>query len=157
MGYIRIETVVNQNKKISFEIESNGLYSINIAGLPINTLDRISEICIVEDILIIRTEDRDFRNGTLFAPFIKNERKKNNIYAFNWHSDFLWNIADIVGDIKMSFSSISHISKEKAESEFEVTIPEGTSILFRAIAGGFTFIIDVVNKNLLYKIPGKVR
>jgi hypothetical protein len=106
---------------------------------------------------VIKTEDRDFRNGFQVVPFVKDEREENNVLAYDWEGNFLWNVGSIVGDIKMPFSNISHISKKEAEKDFGVIIPEDVGILLKCIAGGFIFIIDATNRKMLYKISGKVK
>ena len=57
----------------------------------------------------------------------------------------------------MPFSSISSVLKSEAEIECGVRWPEANNILLKCIAGGFTFIIDVKNEKMLYKIGGKVK
>lgn len=159
MGFIYIEVATNPDKKFNCEIESEGIYKINCLYGPspiIETLDKIYKICITSDFLIVLTEDRDFRNGALHAPFIKDERRENNISIYDWKGVFLWNISEAVGDIKMSFDSVSCISKAKAEKEFGITLPDLDYVL-KCIACGFVFIVDAKNKKLLYKIAGKVR
>ncbi len=111
--------------------------------------------CACNDLLVLRTEERDFRSGN--APFVKDDRRENNILVYNWQGVFLWNIGSVVGDIKMAFSSVSCISREAAENEFGITLPEASDTLLKCIAGGFTFIIDVINKKMLYKVSGKVK
>jgi len=158
MGFVRIETVISPNRKFAFEIESQGLYKINcLSGLTIESLDRISEICIANGILVVKTEDRDFRNGFQPVSFLKDDRSENNILAFDWHGDFLWNIGSIVGDIKMPFSSVSCILKAEVESEFGIMLSDGTDALLKCIAGGFIYIVDAINRKMLYKISGKIK
>lgn len=57
----------------------------------------------------------------------------------------------------MPFSSVSCVLKSDAEKEFGVKIPGSTDIFLKGIAGGFVFIIDAVNKKMLYKLSGKVK
>ncbi len=158
MGFIRIDISTDEDKKLSLEIESEGIYRIScLTKVPIETLDKIWQICILEDIIVIKTEDRDFRNGCQSAPFIKDERVENNIMAYDWKGNFLWNIGEIVGDIKMSFSNVRRISKKEAEDYYGVTIPQESNVLIECIALGFAFIIDVTHRKMLYKISGKVK
>ena len=158
MGYIKIETVTSNKERFAFEIESDGLYRINcLSGLAVESLDQICEICIFYNILVIRTEDRDFRNGSQQAPFLKDDRSVNNILAYDFHGNFLWNIGSIVGDIKMAFSSVSCVLKADAEKDLGITIPGDTEILLKCIAGGFVFIVDAISNKMLYKLSGKVK
>ena len=158
MGYIKIETVTCNNERFAFEIESDGLYKINcLSGLAVESLDKICEICIFHNILVLRTEDRDFRNGFQHIPFLKDDRSENNILAYDLHGNFLWNIGSIVGDIKMAFSSVSCVFNADAEKDFGITMPGDTEILLKCIAGGFIFIVDALNNKMLYKLSGKVK
>lgn len=158
MGYIKVETVTSTKDRFAFEIESDGLYKINsLVGLAVESLDKIYEICIFRNILVLRTEDRDFRNGFQHGSFLKDDRRENNIIAYDLRGNFLWNIGSIVGDIKMPFSSISCILKADAEKDFGVTMPGGTDVLLKCIAGGFIFIVDAINNKMLYKLSGKVK
>lgn len=88
---------------------------------------------------------------------MKDDRSDNNIIAYDLRGNFLWNIGSIAGDIKMPFSSVSCVLKSDAEKEFGVKIPGSTDIFLKGIAGGFVFIIDAVNKKMLYKLSGKVK
>ena len=158
MGYIKIETLTSNKDRLAFEIESDGLYKINfLSGLSIESLDKICEICIFHSILVLRTEDRDFRNGFQHVPFFKDDRSENNIAAYDLHDNFMWNIGNIVGDIKMPFSSISCVLKTDAENDFGITIPGSVDVLLQCIAGGFIFIVDAINNKMLYKLSGKVK
>ena len=92
MGSVKIETI-NRDKKFMMEIESDNLYAINcLSGKTVEFLDRIREICIAEEIILIRTEDQDFRNGSQNAPFVKDNREENNVNAFDWQGNHLWNL-----------------------------------------------------------------
>ena len=158
MGYIRIETVTNGGERFTFEIESDGLYKINcLSGISVESPDKICEICIFSGILAVRTEDRDLRNGPQNASFLKDDRSENNVSAFDLHGNFLWNIGSITGDIKMPFDSVSCVFLHDAEKESGVSFPGASDVLLRCVSGGFTFIIDAVNKQMLYKISGRVK
>lgn len=158
MEFVKIETITYGKKHFSFEIELEGLYNINcISGLPINSLDKICELCVLDNHLILLTEDRDLRNGFHPTPFMKDDRNTNNVLAYDLCGNFLWNIGSVVGDIKMPFSSISCVLKSEAEIEYGITFPCISDVLLKCIAGGFTFIIDVSNKTLLSRISGKAK
>ncbi len=157
MGTVKIESI-NKDKKFAMEIESDNLYAINcLAGKNIEFLDKIREICIAEEIILIRTEDRDFRNGCQSVPFVKDNREENNVNAYDWQGNHLWNIGELVGDIKMGFDGITHITPVEAKREFGIRPPFNAQCLFSCVSGGFVFIIDAKNKKMLCKISGCVR
>lgn len=157
MGTVRIESI-NKDKKFEMEIESDSLYAINcLAGKNVELLDIIREICIAEDIILIRTEDRDFRNGCQSASYIKDNREENNVNAYDWQGNHLWNIGELVGDIKMAFDSITYITSSEAISKFRINPMLNARCLFRCVSGGFAFFIDAKNKKVLCKAVGKAR
>lgn len=154
MEFIRIETVTKDGKKFSSEIETEGLYRLNCTfGKSIEMLDKITAICISDGILLIMTEDRDFRNGCQSTSFVKDNREENNVNAFDFQGNHLWNIGELVGDIKMAFDGIAHLSSEEAKNLYGV-ICTPASNLFKCISGGFVFIIDANDKKLLLKVTG---
>ena len=116
MGYyVTINTITYGKNQVFFDIESEGLYKIHSLGVPIESLDRIYHVCIMDKCLILETEDRDFRDGSLTAPLIKDDRSINNVWAYDFDGTLLWNIGSIVGDIKMAFDNIGCTLKSKAE------------------------------------------
>ena len=157
MEYVRIETITKNEKKFSLEIETAGLYTINFpSGEKIESPDKICEICILDEIFLIRTEDRDFRNGCQSATFVKDNREENNINAFDWQGNHLWNIGELVGDIKMAFDGITHITSDEVKRDFGITC-DPVCNLFKCVSGGFVFILDVTNKKLLLKLSGRAK
>lgn len=157
MGFVKIETI-NGDKKFMMEIESDSLYAINcLFGKKVEFLDRIREICIAEEVILVRTEDRDFRDGRQTAPWLKDNREENNVNAFDWQGNHLWNIGELVGDIKMQFDGITHITPIEAKHEYEIRPKMKSQCLFSCVSGGFVFIIDALNKKMLCKISGKVK
>ncbi len=156
MGFIQIETVMDGEKRFAFELESEGIYSLNcLTRTPIQSLDKIWQICIVKDMVIIRTEDRDFRDGRQFASWEKDDRKENNILAYDWQGNKLWNIGEIVGDIKAAFLGVYTISHKEATEEFGIDLPEYSGQLIRCFDGCLMYIIDANNKRLVHKFSGK--
>ena len=157
MGHVTVETVINKNKKFIMEIESSGLHQINCSLCKILAFpDKVLKISIADDILLVLTEDRDFRNGSDHAPILKDNRRINNIDAYDWHGNHLWNIGDLVGDIKMQFSWMNHISATDIKKYYGVRCAPSSS-LYACIAEGFVYIIDARKQLLLSKITGKIR
>ena len=77
MSFVRIEIISKGNKKFSSEIETNNSYSINCSsGETIKFPDKICDVCISDGMMLVRTEDRDFRSGCQNVPFIKDNREK---------------------------------------------------------------------------------
>lgn len=145
MGFIKTEFLTN-GKKLSFEIPSNGLYQLNCLSHShiIHTSDKILEIFIIKDMIMLLTEDRDFRNGALQAPIYKDDRRINNIDAYDWNGNHLWNIGNIVGNIKTPFTG-AVLSAEGSETEAYLI----------CFAGAYRFVIDPVRKTVISKTSGK--
>lgn len=93
-------------KNLSFELEVKDLYRLNCMRFVLQRPDRILSVCILKGLLILRTEDRDFRNGALQAPFEKDNRQTNNLDAYDWDGNHLWNIGEIVGTLKWRFAGV---------------------------------------------------
>ena len=75
-------------------MESDGLYKLNPnwTGNILEFKDKICKMIVTDDPLIIRTEDRDFRDGSQSAAWI-------NVDAYDHNGNHLWNIGEIIGDI----------------------------------------------------------
>ncbi len=158
MGFVIIETITDSNCRFGFEIASERLCKINcLSGVTVESLDEIYEICIFQDYLVLLTEDRDFRKDCRNAPAVKDNRCENNIFIYDLHGTYLWNIGDVVGDIKMPFRSISCIFKAEAEMEYSISLPNSANTFLKCIAGGFAFLIDIPNKKLLCKTAGSIK
>ncbi len=147
---IHIETFFSRNAIYSFEIESLGQFELETLDESIISKDSINSICVAENMLFIRFNDRDFRDGANSAPIIKEERLENNITAYDWNGKKLWNIGEIVGDIKMCFDYMGFISPAQAHETFGVNIKDCSDILLNCSAGyGHHYIIDPINKTNL--------
>lgn len=145
MGFIKVEFLTN-GKNLSFEIPSDGLYQLNCLSHShiINTSDKILEILIIKDMIMVLTEDRDFRHGALQAPIYKDDRRINNMDAYDWNGNHLWNIGDIVGDIKTPFTGAALSAEESETGEFLI-----------CFAGAYRFVIDPIRKTVISKTSGK--
>ncbi len=157
MAFIRIQTVLSNDNVFLFEIESDDLYTINcLTKTPIQTLDKIHQICIAENIVIIKTEDRVFRNGATHVSYEEiGERRENNILAYDWQGNFLWNIGEIVGDIKMPVFGFSAVQHQVAQEECGTPLPEGCGLLLYCFAGNCRYLIDATHRTVLATRYGK--
>ena len=150
MSYIQIQTQID-GKKLSFEIESNDLHQLNCLSHmhTINKPDKILSLLIIKDMIILLTEDRDFRNGELHASIYKDNRQINNIDAYDWNGKHLWNIGNIVGDIKTPFTGAT------------LTVNGGSDDMQKDLLICFTFdhrfVIDPINSTVISKTCGKWR
>ena len=136
MGTVKIESAT-RDKKFIMELESDNLCAINCLAGKVECLDTIRDICIAEEIILIREE--------------------NNVNAYDWAGNHLWNIGELVGDIKMAFDGISHITPAEAKREFGIKVKRNARCLFRCVAGGFVFVIDAENRKMLCKAAGRAK
>ncbi len=116
-------TALFNGKRYSFSTKYIGTY-IHIQNQTINPPDKIYGVSITKDMVITIREDRDFRSGAKSTPMFKDERRINNIDAYDWNGNHLWNIGDIVGDLKTAFFNGAVISKEEV---LELNFPNFTS------------------------------
>lgn len=153
--WIKVETQI-EAQKLAFEIESSGLYQLYGLQHIIELQDKICNIYILKDMIIIRAEDRDFRYGAKTAPFYKDNRQINNIDAYDWQGNHLWNIGDIVGDIKRAFDGGGLTTKASVQQDNRLLdVGDCSSDLFYCIADARRFLIDPIQKSILEIKCGK--
>ena len=152
--WIGIEVVNADQTSNYYEFPHNGLKILNCtAGKSLEMLDNICGIVFTDELILIRTEDRDFRDGRKQADWIKDNREENNIYCFDIKGNLLWNIGEVVGDIKMAFDGMYHITPRNAKKLYgKFVMP--TRYLFHCIAGDFGFLIDGKKQKLICKKSG---
>lgn len=142
-------------KNLSFELEVKDLYRLNCMRFVLQRPDRILSVCILKGLLILRTEDRDFRNGAHQAPFEKDNRQTNNLDAYDWDGNHLWNIGEIVGDIKMEIRGCTLATRQALVDSGvlgrDVSCSED---LLQCYAGGFLYTVDPFSKTVLSKKSG---
>lgn len=148
-----VSVLINQ-KALYFSTDISYLNSISMYKHTIEPLDHICDIAITKDLFIITTEDPVFRDGRTSASFIKQDRSINNINAYDWNGKHLWNIADIVGDIKMSLGGGEVRTKEAMESYpgFDGTKVKDDHELFSCTTGYHLYIIDLTDRKFLQKL-----
>ena len=99
-----------------------------------NMLTNVFEISITEDIVILTTE-------------YSSEDKiiTNNIDAYDWNGNRLWNIADIVGDSGLTFWGAVLTTAKLLELDLDCKGP----LLSCTAFDSRTFIIDINSRKLL--------
>ena len=151
--WVTIETVLGNGRHYIIDMESDGLYKLNPnwTGNILEFKDKICKMIVTDDLLIIRTEDRDFRDGSQSASWIKDNREINNVDAYDHNGNHLWNIGEIIGDIKMQIDAISHITAEQAIDDYGIAVGVNQNDLFSCTAGGYLLIVDGKEQKLLLK------
>lgn len=120
----------------------------------IDSLDRIDEISISKEAISITTVDPVFRNDSA-APIGSTDRPINNINAYDWDGNHLWNIADIVGDVKCPFCGGHFCSREflKGLREFDMSkAVEGHTFFICFSWMDRQYIIDVTDRKVINEL-----
>ncbi len=101
------------------------------------------------------TEHPAFRNGGTATAAARNTETPN-INAYDWNSNHLWNIADIVEDVHMMYfgASLTTAALWKDIREFDPTLFAGEETLFAAHADGAVFLIDLKTKRVVQTLHG---
>lgn len=105
----------------------------------IDRSEKVYEISITKDIVIITTE---------YATQDESGFATDNINAYDWDGNFLWNIADIVGDLKVPYFGGTVTTKElmRAHHDFDESCCDDSCELFCCSAGNRLYLIDLNDK-----------
>lgn len=156
---INVQVLLN-GKRIEFGVKSiEGLSALCIRKdviIPIKSADDICGINITNDLIILTKKDRVYRNGKkLLREDDFGERGVNNIEAYDWDGNLVWNIGDIVGDIKKPFFGCNVVTGEMIKDNSTIKISESSSTHDLLICNaGWLFVIDLKTNELLGKFPG---
>ena len=146
---LRISAIIN-HKVVRFEVaEAKNIKQLSMSAHVLDSLDSIYEISISKDYLIVTREDPDLRNS-LVAPLIKDDRSVNNIDAYDWAGNHIWNIAELVGDIKAAFWGGSLITADTASFYLSETNKEHEYYMCNA-SNDFSYIINLTEKQLVQR------
>ncbi len=146
------------DKTLKYETDADGLYQFGLSDRTIKLDDKIYIMLITKDMIIINTEDRDFRNGAKLAECIKDERRINNIDAYDWNGKHLWNIGEIIGDIKMALDGCWITNGKELVADGKLKSYNGSDIdLLACYALGFLYIVDPINRRLIERVSGKIK
>ena len=154
MGYLKVTALFNKNV-FRLELNANDVKQFKIMDQEVDSPDRVYEFSITSKLVIVTASDRDFRNGAKTAPWKKDDRRINNINAYDWDGNVLWNIGDIVGDIKTPFLGGWVTTKEiLQEGGTEVECPASHD-LFMCFADARRYIIDLEERKVVKVETGK--
>lgn len=141
---------------LTLSINTNTIKRVGLNKEVLQLEDGIINISVTESIIIIVTEDPDFRNCLNQVDFVKPYNiKKNNINAYDWDGNYLWNISDIVGEVNMAFSGgcVSSISKLSNYYGFDQQKYNADSEIYVCTAGGRMYVIDLKEKKVVQILP----
>lgn len=153
----------NKVRKIymrSTEKQSKLLFLI-LDNFHLGSLDNIYEISVTPNRIIIVREDAEFRDGKKIASIIKEACTVSNIDAYDWNGNHLWNIADIVGDIKMLFFGGNVVTREQfinapfAKFNIDPSLVPTDHEFYSAGTDGRYYIIDMDTLEIVLIGPNK--
>ena len=153
--FIRTRILIDK-KILSLQLDVLDAYKINCLNYLLEFPDKITDISITKDLIIIITEDRDFREGADDIQFVKNCRKTNNINAYDWQGNHLWNIGEIIGDVQMACFGGGVTTSELLENAgicLDV-LYNGEHNLYSCSVGGVLYVIDLNDRKILSKLSG---
>ena len=130
------------NATLSLELLSLGyLEGMHINCVPLKKEEHITEITIGENIVIVH-QDAYYEGG-------------DNINAYDWQGNYLWNIADIVGIKGQKYSNSTIISFEELKENLEFDskkepekYQQGHTLCFCTCEGN-AYVIDLHDKQVL--------
>ncbi len=130
-------------KRFSFD-ETCPLHDLNLHNKFINCKERVFEISITKNLLIISTE-----KSTNTPPEVKTD-----IVAYNSSGQLQWHIKDLIKE-----DSLGHIwggfLAEKAKmadtKEHEEILKNTSGPIYACFIAGFRYVIDLDNKKVLFK------
>lgn len=150
-----IYTVIN-GKFAHVQLSCKEIKRIGTHRFPIELLDHAYEISITKNLLIVTTANPAFRNGAKWAPMMEESVPVNNINAYDWDGNHVWNIADILGDLKMFCygGSVTTVDALRGHTQFDESLYAGTEghELFSANAGCLSYIIDLDERKVIQKL-----
>lgn len=141
---------------LTLSINTNTMKQVGFNKEILKLEDDIINISVTSNMVIIATEDPDFRNGLNQVDFVKACKiKKNNINAYDWDGNYLWNISDIVGEIDMAFfgGCVSSINKLSNHYGFDQLKYSADSEIYTCVAGGKMYVIDLKRKKVIQILP----
>ena len=137
------------------------LYNVKYLGWgnkTINFLDNILDISITKNLVIVTTEDPDFQNGAQIIPWVKDhEITNNNINAYDWNGNHIWNIAEIVGNIKMCFCA-GHVNSVKDFKDYYGFMESKYNKehdFFSCTTYAHLYVIDLTERKLVQRLDIK--
>lgn len=143
--------VLLNGKKIGLNVRSveelKKLYGLKT---PICTVDRILNVFITKDLIILLKADRAFRDESVRYVSYGVDRRINNIEAYDWDGNLVWNIGDIIGDIKTGFLRANVIPGYLFEEFYNRKLPEqynSHELLY--CAANKVFVIDLSSNEII--------
>lgn len=152
------EIMVLMNQKVvSFSVDAKNVKHLAMYAHTLESPDAIYEIAVSKDYIIVTTERPEARGG-IPAPMVRKDRSINNINAYDWKGNHMWNIGEIVGDIRVPFNGGTVTTKNLLIDHAGVDaslIDESHELYCCTSADSYLYIIDLTEKRLIQKVQTK--
>lgn len=99
---IQISVLIDK-KAAFFSVSDTQINRIGFYKRVLELPGQITDISIAKNLFIVTTRDPNSRGCKAGERPAEPDYSANNITAYDWDGNFLWNIAEIVGDIGISF------------------------------------------------------
>jgi hypothetical protein len=139
-------------KLVNISADNIEVNNLCLCSHIIDSSENIYEISITKDFVIITTEYAvQSKSDTIKNATTINRIFTNNINAYDWNGNHLWNIADIVGDLKIPYLGGSVTTKEimKNHFGFDELKYDDSCELFCCSACNYLYIIDLKCRKLV--------
>lgn len=152
---LRISVLINQ-ERLSFSIgDVKDAKQIAMYAHILESSDRICDISITKDYLIVTTEYPDPQN-TASAPLIKKNQSTNNINAYDWMGNHIWNIGEIIGDCNVPFSGGTVTTKDSLISDIDASkISQDHEYYICFSKNNYKYIVDLTTKELVQRVHSR--
>lgn len=143
---INIKALFDQ-KLLNMSMDELAVNNFRLSSHTVEPAENIYEISITKNVVIITTEyliqSKSNPNSTQIFT--------NNINAYDWDGNHLWNIADIVGDLKTPFFGGTVTTKDimKSHFGFDEYLYDDSCELFCCSAGDHLYIVDLNCRKLV--------
>ena len=130
--------------------------NLSIRDNILKSSKNIYQISITKDLVILTTEYAPQSESDQSPSTSLNKIITNNIDAYDWDGNHLWNIADVVGNLEIPFWGGTVTTKELVKPYVNFDKSHGDiGDLFSCTAGNFLYIIDLNNRKVLQTIETK--
>ena len=152
-----ISVLMNQ-KVVSFSTsDAKEIRRLGMSGNILESPDIIYDIAVTKDYIIVTTESLGVRNHML-KHLDKCDCPINNINAYDWKGNHMWNIGEIVGDIRVPFCGGTVTTKELLVDHAVVDttrINDDHELYCGTSRDSYLYIIDLTEKKLVQKVQTK--
>ncbi len=144
---LKITALLNQ-KLLHLSANNDSLNDICLCSRVLESKN-IYEISITKDFVIITTEY--LTKGSNYAA---DNAIPNNIDAYDWHGNHVWNIADVIGNKNVPFwgGTVATKNTMKNHFGFNEELYDDSCELFCCSSGNYLYVINLDNRKLVQVI-----